>query len=57
MHQVRVDILSECFGIIDGVCALGGPREDFVLTTPSDGQQPSRNLQQIFLEADELERE
>lgn len=57
MHQIRVDTLSECLGILDGVCALEGPREDFILTTASDGQRLTGNLQEIFLEADERDRE
>jgi putative transposase len=57
MNQVRVDTVSECLGILDGVCALDGPREDFILTTSPDGQQLSGNLQELFLEADERDRE
>ena len=53
MHQVRVDTVSECLGILDGVCAIEGPREDFVLTTPADGQTLSGDLQELFLERDE----
>ncbi len=56
MRQVRVDTVSELFGILDGSSALEGPREDFVLTAQSNNQKLNGNLQDLFLEAEERER-
>ncbi len=57
MRQVRVDTVSEIFGILDGSSALEGPREDFSLTTTSDRQKINGSLQDLFLEADERDRQ
>lgn len=57
MRQVRIDTVSELFGILDGVSTLEGPREDFVLTSQSDNQKLNGNLQDLFLEAEERERQ
>jgi len=56
MRQVRIDTVSEVFGILDGSSALEGPREDFVLTTRSDSQKINGDLQDLFLEADNRDR-
>lgn len=56
MRQVRVDTVSEIFGILDGSSALEGPREDFVLTTIQDDQELNGDLQALFLELEELKR-
>ena len=57
MRQVRIDTVSEILGILDGSCALEGSREDFVLTTTSDSQKLNGDLQDLFLEADERDRQ
>ena len=56
IHQVRVDALSECLGILDGVCSLDEPTEDFILTVKPNGLRLNGSLQEIFLEADERTR-
>jgi hypothetical protein len=57
MRQATVDTVSNIFAILDGVSALEGPREDFALTTTSDRQKINGNLQDLFLEADERDRQ
>ena len=57
MRQASVDTVSNIFAILDGVITLEGPREDFVLTTISDRQKINGNLQDLFLEADERDRQ
>lgn len=57
MRQVRVDTVSELFGILDGSSALEGPREDFALTSQPDNRKLNGNLQDLFLEAEERERQ
>jgi hypothetical protein len=57
MRQVSVDTVSNLFGIIDGASALEGPREDFVLTSQPDNRKLNGNLQDLFLEAEERERQ
>ena len=56
MRQVRVDTVSEIFGILDGSSPLDGPRENFVLVSQSDNRKLNGNLQDLFLEAEERER-
>ena len=53
MRQVTVDTVSNLFGILDGVSALGGPHEDFMLTSQPDKQKLNGNLQDLFLETEE----
>ena len=57
MRQVTVDTVSNFFGILDGASALEGPREDFVLTSQPDNRKLNGNLQDLFLEAEERERQ
>ena len=57
MRQVTVDTVSNLFGILDGASALEGPREDFVLTSQPDNRKLNGNLQDLFLEAEERERQ
>lgn len=56
MRQVAVDTVSNLLGILDGTCAVDGLREGFVLTSQPDNQTLNGNLQDLFLEADQLER-
>lgn len=57
MRQTSVDTVSNMLAVLDGVSALEGPREDFILTTSSDPQQINGSLQDLFLEADERDRQ
>lgn len=57
MRQVMVDAVSNLFGILDGASALEGPREDFTLTSRPDNLTLNGNLQDLFLAAEERERE
>jgi hypothetical protein len=57
MRQVRVDTVSELLGILDGSSALEGPREDFVLTSQPDDRKLNGNLQDLFLEVEERDRQ
>ena len=57
MQQVSVDTVSNLFGILDGASVLEGPREDFVLMSQADNRKLNGNLQDLFLEAEERERQ
>jgi hypothetical protein len=57
MRQIRVDTVSEIFGILDGSAALEAPREDLALTTIQGGQKLNGDLQDLFLELEERDRQ
>ncbi|MDX2080386.1 MAG: hypothetical protein SFU53_06335 [Terrimicrobiaceae bacterium] len=57
MRQTSVDTVSNLLAVLDGVSALDSAREDFVLRTSSDPQQINGSLQDLFLEADERNRQ
>jgi hypothetical protein len=57
IRQVTTDTVSNLFAILDGVSTLEGAREDFVLTSKSDNRKLNGNLQDLFLEAEEGERQ
>jgi hypothetical protein len=57
MRQVTVDTVSNLFGVLDGASALEGPREDFVLTSQPDNRKLNGSLQDLFLEAEERDRQ
>lgn len=55
IRQVQVDSLSNIFGILDGRAFIEGQSKDFELIY--DGKQLNNDLQDIFLEIDEENRE
>jgi hypothetical protein len=54
MRQAAVDTVSNLFGILDGSNAVD-PREDYVLATATNPQKINGDLQDLFLEAEELD--
>jgi putative transposase len=57
VRQVMDDTVSNVFAVLDGVSSLDGSPEDFDLIAKSNGQQINGSLQDLFLEADERERQ
>lgn len=58
MRQVMVDTVSSVFGILDGVVSLDGTqRPEFVLISGSEDGKLNGDLQELFLEAEEQDRQ
>jgi hypothetical protein len=53
MRQVTVDTVSNLFAILDGVSALAGLPENFVLTSQSDHRKLNGSLKDMFLEEEQ----
>ena len=49
LRQTVVDTVSTILGVLDGVCVIGDPIEDFILVTESDPTKLNGNLQDIFI--------
>ena len=56
LRQTVVDTVSTILGVLDGVCVIGDPIEDFILVTESDPTKLNGNLQDIFIAEEEVGR-